>query len=442
MSINDYENKKQITPIGKVNFRNNENVFGIYDKDRLGHIYAIGKTGVGKSTLLLNMAISDIERGNGFCIIDPHGDIAESILNYIPQDRVEDVIYFNPADIEFPIAFNPLKNVHPDFHHLVASGLISTFSKIWADNWGPRLAHILRFSILTLLEYRQGTLLDIQPLLTDAEFRNEILKNINNKHILAFWYNEYVKFSNSLRAEAISPILNKIGIFSSSSILRNIIGQKTRSFHMQKVMDEGKILIVNLAKGKIGEDVSALLGCMLVTQIQLTALYRAKQSEHTRRPFYLYIDECHSFITGSIADILAEARKYGLGLFLTHQYIDQLPEEIRSAIFGNVGTLISFRVGANDANFLLKEFQPIFNEIDLINLPRYSMYLKLMIDGATSHPFSAYSITPKNWLLSFKPEIIEYSQQTYGSPRKLIEVSIQKEKLNEISQNTCQSLFG
>lgn len=380
---NEYDDKKQITPIGKVNFRNDDRVFGIYDKDRLGHIYAIGKTGVGKSTLLMNMAISDIERRNGFCIIDPHGDIAENILNYIPQDRIEDVIYFNPADIEYPIAFNPLKNVHPNFHHLVASGLISTFKKIWADNWGPRLEHILRFSLLTLLQYREGTLLDIQPLLTDSEFRSLVISRITDKALLEFWNYEYNKMTNSFRAEAISPILNKVGIFASSSILRNIVGQKTRSFHIQKVMDEGKILIVNLAKGKLGEDVSSLLGCLVVSQIQLASLYRARQPEHNRRPFYLYIDECHSFITGSISDILSESRKYGLGLFLTHQFIDQLSDEIRSSIFGNVGTMITFRVGANDANFLSKEFHPIFSEIDLINLPRYSIFLKLMIDGAT-----------------------------------------------------------
>ena len=435
-------NENQITPLGRVNFRNDERVFGIYDKDRLGHIYAIGKTGVGKSTLLLNMAISDIDRGNGFCIIDPHGDIAENILNYIPHDRIEDVIYFNPADIEYPIAFNPLKNVHPNFHHLVASGLISTFKKIWADNWGPRLEHILRFSLLTLLQYREGTLLDIQPLLTDIEFRNKVLSKITDQSMLAFWYNEYDKFSNSLRAEVISPILNKIGIFSSSSILRNIIGQKNQSFYMQKVMDEGKILIVNLAKGKLGEDVSSLLGNMIVTTIQLTALHRAKQEEHLRRPFYLYIDECHSFITGSIADILAEARKYGLGLFLTHQYIDQLQEDICSAIFGNVGTMIAFRVGASDATFLSKEFHPIFSEIDLINLPRYSMYLKLLIGGATSQPFSADTLAPKNWFTSFKPEIIEYSQQIYGKKKNEVEKLQLMEQLLGKEEVKQDKLFG
>lgn len=422
------ENGKQITPIGKVNFRNDERVFGIYNKDRLGHIYCLGKTGVGKSTLLLNMAISDIERNNGFCIIDPHGEIAEQILDFIPKDRIEDVIYFNPADIDHPIAFNPLKNVHPNFHHLVASGLISTFRKVWADNWGPRLEHILRFSLLTLLQYKDGTLLDIQPLLTDIEFRNRVLSHITDQSLLVFWYNEYDKFSNSLRSEAISPILNKIGIFSSSSILRNIVGQKTRSFHIQKVMDEGKILIVNLSKGKLGEDVSAILGSLMVTQIQLTALYRARQPEHVRKPFFLYIDECHSFITGSISDILSESRKYALGLFLTHQFIDQLSDEIRTSIFGNVGTMIVFRVGAKDASILSNEFHPTFSEIDMINLPRYSIFLKLMINGATSQPFSANTLPIKPIYISFKNEIICHSQSVYGKKKQDVEFKLFKDR--------------
>ncbi len=393
-----YGNKRDFTPIGRVNFRNDDRVFGIKDKDRLCHIYCIGKSGTGKSTLLLNMAISDIERGNGFCVIDPHGDVAETLLKYIPHDKKEDVIYFNPADLDHPIAFNPIKNVHPNFYYLVCSGLLSTFKKIWSESWGPRLEHILRFSLLTLLEYRNATLLDIQPLLTNKEFRNEVLTYIETKEVLRFWYDEFEKYTPSFRSEAIAPILNKVGIFSSSPVLRNIVGQKTTSFHMQKVMDEGKIFIANLGKGKLGEDISSLLGCMLVNTIQLTALYRAKQEEHTRRPFYLYIDECHSFITNSISDILAESRKYGLGLFLANQYVEQLKDEIRSAIFGNVGTLICFRVGATDAEYLAKEFEPVFTEIDLVNLPRYSMYLKLMIDGATSLPFSASTLMLKGYL--------------------------------------------
>lgn len=415
---------KEFTPIGKVNFRSDARVFGIKYKDRLGHIYSIGKTGTGKSTLLLNMAISDILRGRGLCVIDPHSDVAERLLEYVPHHRITDVIYFNPSDGQFPIAFNPLRNVHPDFQHLVCSGLISTFKKIWADSWGPRLEYILRFSLLTLLEYRQGSLLDIQPLLTDKEFRNNILSFIKSQHILDFWYKEFDKFSPNLRSEAISPILNKVGVFSSSKILRGIVGQKGRSLSLKKVLDEGKIIIANLSKGKLGEDISSLLGSMLVNAIQLEALYRARQAEHERRPFYLYVDECHSFVTGSFADILAESRKYGLGLFLANQYIEQLTEEIRSAIFGNVGTLISFRIGATDAEYVAKELFPTFNEEDLINLPRYSMYLKLMIDGATSQAFSAITLPLSESSSDFRNEVIESSRKQYSQLDKNLEDEI------------------
>ncbi len=279
--------------------------------------------------------------------------------------------------------------VHPNYHHLVASGLVSTFKKVWSESWGPRLEYILRFSLLTLLWYPNATLLDIQPLLTDARFRGDVLEYVKDRHIISFWVHEFDKYSPTLRNEAIAPILNKTGVFISSLPLRNVVGQKTSSFRMQRVLDDGKILIINLSKGKIGEDACALLGSMLVNAISLAAMHRAYIDEHKRKPFYLYIDEMHSYVTLAFCDILAEARKYKLSLFLTHQYISQLQEPIRNAIFGNVGTIISFRVGADDAEFLAKEFNPVFNQEDLVNLPRYAMYLKLMIDGATSQPFSA-----------------------------------------------------
>lgn len=381
-----------ITPIGITNFRNTNQKFGIKDKDRLQHIYVIGKSGTGKSTLLENMAISDIERGNGLCIIDPHGDIAEDILKYVPEVRKQDLIYFNATDTVKPIAFNPLKGIHPKYHHLVASGLVSTFKKIWIDSWGPRMEYILRFTLLTLLCVPDATLQDIQPLLTDKEYRARALSYVGDEHIFAFWHNEFEKYSPTLRNEAIAPVLNKTGLFITSDPLRRIVGQKTNSFRLQQVLDTGKILIVNLSKGQIGEDASSLLGAMLINSIQLAALHRASVPEHSRKPFYLYIDECHSFVTLSFANILAEARKYGLSLFLAHQYIEQLDERVRAAIFGNVGTMIAFRVGATDAEYLAKEFYPVFAENDFIHLPRYAIYLKLMIDGAASHPFSAHTI--------------------------------------------------
>lgn len=385
----------QITPIGITNHQNQKQRFGIKDKDRLQHMYVIGKSGTGKSTLLLNMAISDIARGNAIGVIDPHGDIAKNLLNYIIEERKNDLIYFNATDIEHPIAFNPLHAVHPKHHHLVASGLISTFKKIWADSWGPRLEYILRFCLLTLLEYPDATLLDIQPLLTDLNFRNHVLLYVHNETSKSFWKKEFEKYSPQFRSEVIAPILNKTGLFLTSLPLRNIVGQKTKGIRMQQILDEGKILIVNLSKGQIGEDASSLLGSILMTSIQLAALYRATQPEHRRKPFYLYVDEMHSFISLSFIDVLAEARKYGLSLFLTHQYIAQIDERIRDAIFGNCGTIISFRIGASDAEYLEKEFFPIFSKEDFINLPKYEIYLKLMIDGTTSKAFSAITQLPQ-----------------------------------------------
>jgi len=396
----------KITPIGITNYRSTNLRFGIKDTDRLGHIYVIGKTGVGKSTLLQNMAISDIERGNGMAVIDPHGDIANSLLDYVPKHRIEDVIYFDPADISHPIAFNPLHAIHPSHHHLVASGLVSTFKKIWSDSWGPRLEYILRFSLLTLLWYPDATLLDIQPLLTNSEFRSHVLAYVESDHVLAFWRNEFDKYSPALRNDAISPILNKMGVFAASEPLRNILGQKTRSFRMQQVLDEGKILIVNLSKGKIGEDAASLLGSILVTSIQLAALHRASQAEEKRRPFYLYVDEMHSIISSAFADILAEARKYKLSMFLAHQYMEQISDEVKAAIIGNVGTLITFRVGNSDADQLEKEFQPEFNAIDLVNLPAHSIYLKLLIDGMVSAPFSATTLPVREKETSYRDEAI------------------------------------
>lgn len=416
------ENKgNQITGIGQVNFRNDERIFGIYQNDRLGHIYTIGRTGSGKSTLLLNMAISDIKNNNGFCLIDPHGDLAESIIDQIPANRVEDVLYFNPSDTEFPISFNPIRNVHPNFQHLVASGIISTFKKLYSDSWGPRMEHILRFTLLTLLESRNASLLDIQKMLINDTYRYDVLSKIKDSNLLSFWDNEFNKYSKQMRAEVISPILNKVGIFSSNSMVRNIFGQKTRSFHFQKVMDEGKILICNLSKGRIGNDMSSLFGSLIVTQIQLASLYRARIPEEERRFFALYIDECQSFISESISDILSESRKYGLSLFLTHQYTEQLPEKIISSILGNVGTLIAFRLGSIDAIKLATEFQPIFNETDLINIPKFCMILKLQIMGATSQPFTAKSLPIERNLTSYRIKIIEYSRAKYGRPKSYVE---------------------
>jgi hypothetical protein len=421
----------QITIIGKTDWRNQQQLFGIKDPDRLGHIYCIGKTGTGKSTLLMNMAISDIERGNGICIIDPHGDIAENILRHVPQSRMNDVIYFNATDPDFPIGFNPLHGVHPNEYDLVCSNLVATFKKIWSESWGPRLEHILRFSILSLLRFPPATLLDIQPLLTDPQFRKKVLGYVSDISIQNFWNNEFEKYPPQFRNEAIAPVLNKTGVLLASRPLKNIIGQQTRSFRMQEVLDRKKILICNLSKGIIGEEASSLLGSIILTAIQSATTFRATQNEERRTPFYLYVDEVHSFITLSFADMLSESRKFGLSLFLTHQYIEQLDEKIRKAIFGNVGTLISFRVGAEDAQFLENEFYPVFKTNDLISLPRHSIYIKLMIDGATSKPFSAVTNPTKKINQSNKKQIIFLSQQNYGRPKSNVEKEISSKFENQ-----------
>jgi hypothetical protein len=419
--MTDSQKNNRITPLAVTDYRDIRKLFGIKEKNRRGHIYIIGKTGTGKSTLIENMAIADIKNGYGVALIDPHGDMAEEILDYVPKKRIKDVIYFNPADLENPIAFNPLEKVPKDFHHLVASGIVSTFKKIWSESWGPRLEHILRHALLSLLEYPNSTLLDLPKLLTDKDFRKSVLNYITHPQVREFWLSEFDKYSVWLRSEAISPILNKISQFLISIPLRNIVGQKENTFGVRQAMDEGKILIVNLAKGKIGEDNCSLLGALVVTKIQLAALSRADLPEENRKPFYLYVDEIHNFLTLSFADILSEARKYGLNLVLAHQYIEQLDERIRAAIFGNVGTIISFRIGAEDAKYLAQEFAPIFDEADLIKLPNFHIYLKLMIDGVTSQPFSAITLRLREINTSHKEEIIDFSRKQFTKPRSIVE---------------------
>lgn len=387
-------------------------------------MYVVGKTGTGKSSLIANMAISDMQQGNGLAVIDPHGDLAETILSHIPKARIHDVIYFNPGDTEYPIALNPLAHIPIDLHHFVVSGLISVFRKIWSEFWGPRLEHILRYSLYTLLAYQKGTLLDVTPLLTQLEFRKMVLPYVIEKPVLSFWANEFEKYSPWLRSEATAPILNKMSHFLTSPPLRNIVGQTQNTFRFRELMDQEKIFIVNLSKGSIGEDNSSLLGSIIMTLIYLAAVSRVRIPEKNRRSFYCYVDEFHNFITLSFADILSEARKYGLHLVLAHQYVKQLHESIRDAVFGNVGTLISFRIGTDDAQCLEKEFSPTFSLIDLINLPNYHIYLKLMVDGVTSQPFSATTLRLPDVTQSYKQIIIEHSRKKYSLPRYQVEKEI------------------
>lgn len=380
---------EDITYIGETNYRNERKKFGIKEGDRFSHIYCIGKSGMGKSTLLTHMALSDIQKGKGLGVLDPHGDVADTLISLVPLDRAKDLIIFDPGDPEYPSAFNPLEDIPPSQHHLVTAGLIAAFHRIWADSWGPRMEYILRFCILTLLAVEGTTLLHIKQLLTNPRYRMEVLSQVHDTHIINFWEQEFDKYTPTFRNEVISPILNKMGIFHTSLPLRHALGREESDFTLKDIMDGRKIFIAKLSKGIIGEDASTILGSILTTAIMNTALARSSHRESDRVPFFLYVDECHNFISASFASILAECRKYKLGLFLTNQYLEQLPEDTRSSIFGNVGTLISFRVGTTDAEILAKEFYPIFNETDLLNLPRFGMYIRLQIDGVGSKGFSA-----------------------------------------------------
>jgi len=431
---------EKVTYIGVTNYQSVRIKFGIKQKDRSGHIYCIGKTGAGKSTLLLNMAISDIQNGCGVGIVDPHGDIAESILEYIPEQRIKDVVYFNGCDSDYPIAFNPLFNVQENNRHLVASSLVSALKKSWADSWGPRLEHILRNSLLTLLHYPDSSLLDIQPLLTNNEFRNQVLEYVSDSKLLNFWYKEFYPMPPQLKAEAISPIVNKVGLFQTHPLIRNIVSQQVSSFSIADIMNDKKIFIANLSKGALGEDGTQLIGTLLVTQFQTASLSRVHLPTNERNLFHLYIDEMHSFLTLSFADILSESRKYGLTLFLTHQYIDQLHEKIRKAILGNVGTLIAFRIGASDAAILEQEFLPVFTSEDLVRLPRHAIYIKLLIDGTTSQPFSAITLAPYAATCSLKESIIEHSRKQYGKERIKVEKSTVT-AFHKQAENKNPSLF-
>jgi len=385
----NYDHSKPFTPIGYTNWRNQNQLFGIKLQDRFSHIYAIGKTGVGKTTLLLNMAIDDVYKGYGVCLLEPHGDACLKLLQAIPEHRKQDVIYFDATNPARRTGFNPLYYVPPDQRHLVASELVLAFKKIWGDSWGPRLEYILRYCLLTLLEYPAATLLDITALLLDQQYRNLILQFTDNISILSFWHNEFDRYPPSLRADSIMPILNKAGVFNSNAVLKDIVGQ-AHGIDMSEIMNGNKILICNLAKGIIGEDVSQILGSLITTAIQTAAMRRASISEDNRLPFMIFIDECHSFITTSFASMLSEVRKYKVALYLTHQYLEQLPEETRSGVLGNIGTTICFRLSAADGKIMEQEFYPVFKQGDFINLPRFNIYIKLLVNGFSGTAFSAY----------------------------------------------------
>jgi len=418
--------KSEITFFGQTTFRGAKRRFGIKTDDRRRHIYIVGKTGMGKTELLKNMVIQDIKNGRGVGFVDPHGEAAEEILKFIPEDRIKDVVYFNPSDIETPIAFNIMEDVDAQYRHLIAGGMMGVFKKIWPDVWSSRMEYILNNAILALLETPGSTLLGVNRLLADPEWRGQILENVKDSVVKAFWLKEFSRYSQKYEIEATAAIQNKIGQFISSPLIRNIIGQEKSTIDIRKIMDEKKILIMNLSKGRVGEDSSRLLGALLVTKLQLAAMSRVDIPEKDRNDFILYIDEFQNFSTDSFASILSEARKYRLSLVLAHQYITQMEEKVRDAVFGNVGTMITFRVGAEDGEFLEREFSPEFVAHDLVNLPKQNIYVKLMIDGVTSRPFSAETLPPVVSDTDFEKEIIEFSRSKYGTDRKGVEERISK----------------
>ena len=423
---------KDITYFAKTNFRNTDQVFGIKRKDRRQHMYVLGKSGTGKSVLLSNLIVQNIQNGDGLCVVDPHGELVEEVLNLIPPHRAKDVIYFNPADTDFHIGFNVLQLEDPKYKHLVASGLMGIFTKIWANAWSSRMEYILNNAILALLDTPGTTLLGIPRLLVDKDYRQTIINNLKDPVVKAFWVHEYEQWRDQFRNEAIAPIQNKVGPFRSTSIIRNVVGQEKSTIDIFNIMNEGKIFLVNVSKGRIGEDNSALLGGMLITKIQLAAMERVRIPEDERKDFYLYVDEFQNFATDSFANILSEARNYRLNLIVAHQYTAQLENKdgskVRDAVFGNVGTMIIFRVGADDAEFLEKEFEPEFMAQDLVNLPNFNVYLKLMIDGITSRPFSAITLPPikVDKSLGIQDKIIEMSRELYTKSREEVEDAITK----------------
>jgi len=427
--------KEKIIYIGEVSWRGQKTKFGIRTDDRRRHMYLVGKTGMGKSNLLENMAIQDIQAGNGVTFIDPHGEAAEKLLDYVPSWRVNDVIYFNPGDVAYPTAFNVMEITNPEHRNLIAAGLMAVFKKIWPDVWSARMEYILNNTILALLEYPNATLLAINRMFSDPDFRAKVVEKVSDPIIKAFWVNEYARYNQKYEQESTAAIQNKIGQFIANPLMRNIIGQVKSSIDMRKIMDEKKILIVNISKGMVGEDASRLFGAMLITKLQLAAMSRQDVSEEQRTDFFCYVDEFQNFATDSFVNILSEARKYRLSLILANQYLGQLDEmgaggkssRVRDAVFGNIGTIICFRVGAEDAEFLEPEFTPEITIEDFVNLGKYHIYLKLMIDGITSAPFSATTLPPmEKMVVSEKEKIIHASRERYSVPRGIIEDKIAK----------------
>jgi hypothetical protein len=416
---------EELSVFGVTNFRGDNQIFGALRKDRGRHIYVLGQTGVGKTKILELMCLSDIFYDQGFAVIDPHGDFAESMLSFIPERRIKDVVYFNPADTNYPIAFNPLEVTDPAFKTQMSSELIGVLKRLF-DSWGPRLEYILRYTLLALLDYPNSTMLDINRMLTEKKFRESVVSYIDDPVVKTFWVTEFASWENKFASEAVAPVLNKVGAFTANPMIRNIIGQPKSSFNLREIMDSGKILIMNLSRGLVGEDNAAILGSMMVTKIQLATMSRADIPEEQRRPFYLYVDEFQNFATDSFAVILSEARKYALCLTVANQYISQMQETVRDAVFGNVGSIISFRVSPDDSAFLQKYFEPQFMAPDIIQMQNRSFIATMIINGEKMPAFSGNTLAMPKSQEVHTPEIIEYARQKFTRPRSDVEDMIRR----------------
>lgn len=390
-------------------------VFGIKRSDRRRHMYIIGKSGVGKSKLLELLLRQDIAYGHGLCLLDPHGDVIEELLNFIPKDRIEDVVVIDPSDAEWPVSFNPLSNVDPDFKHQLTQGLIEVMQKQFGANWTPRLEHVFRFTTLALLDYPHATMRGMISLLTDRNYRQDVVKHIEDDMVRRFWAIEFADWSEKFDTDAIIPLVNKLGQFLSNPLLRNIFGQKTNKIDLEKLMNEKKIVLINLSKGKLGEENSSFFGSMFITKIKQAGMARAKIPEKDRTDFYLYVDEFQNVVTDTFENLMAEARKYGLSLTIAHQYLGQLLPKVQAAVLGNIGTIIVFRVGGEDAKLLESDMSPVFKIKDMINLGKQQFFVKLLIDGESYDPFSAETlkVLPPTHE-SYREQIIEFSRKKYS----------------------------
>lgn len=415
--------ERELTLIWDTDYRGQKIRFWVREEDKFRHMYIVGKTWTGKSTFINNMIISDMRAGNGLCLLDPHGELVDDLLEYIPPHRINDVILFDVGDAEYPIGFNLLQADNEDEKNRIASGVVSTFQKLFENSWGPRLEYILRNVVLSVIDYPNATLMHILRILTDKEFREEVISNVKDPVLLKFWNNEFNKRQDKQREEAVGPITNKVGQFLSSRLVRNIFGQPRSKLSIRKAMDEGKIILVNLSKGKIGEDNANMIGSLLVTKIQIDAMARADMAKHLRKPFYLYIDEFQNFATKSFATILSEARKYKLALIVANQYTSQLDESIKDAIFGNVGTIFSFTLWYDDAAVMTSQFKEIVAVNDLISLPKFTAYTRLMVDGVSSDPFSMKTLPPfqTDWDPEYIEKVRKQSRQRYAMERGQLE---------------------